>query len=1246
MLMERLLQQLPSLKKLKFLGLPLLLCAATFLVDGFFTSRSNLSSITAELRAKLRDKEAFVNEQIESETFRGFLKRGRKNLFADSAAAQVINAFKEEGIYLLAYRKDSLVFWTDNTVQPFKQPKEITYGTSFAKLVNGYYLQFKYWKEGNSLIALVPIKSNYGIKNVYLQKSFDPDLELPAYIRLSEAAKDAEPLYAQSGKYLFSIAFSEEERPGIVPFIQNTFWILAIILVFFKIDEFSQKMINEGQVGEGFGLLISSIVIFRGIGLYFKIPNSLYEDWELFSPTIFASSFWLPSLGDFVIDGCLGLWFVYFVHRNNKQIPLPAVHRWFYYGASVGFIVFVYVLTDVLSSTFGSLILNSNIPFDVTNVLSFNWYSGIGFVMLGICLYLFFLLCSSFIAYFQRFDFTEEEKLYVFTIGLLFAFIYKVAVDSLDLMLVTNAIFLFAIDRFRVKNIRLFSLPATATVLVLFSIVSSVKMEGFNGQKDIESRKLLAQQLESGNDPVTEFLFSEVAAKVAADEQLIQSFIGKKQDEELLNDRLRQLYFGNYFNKYVISFSRYNLNGQGFDPKHPDIAAVQQVIDQAGIATSSTGLYQVGNAQGLQYYVAKIPVRKEYRAVGTLVVKLQSKQFESNNNYPELLLGENLNVNKGLSNYSFAYYQSGKLLNKQGDYPYTASDKVFKTGGIGFLIQEDEDYNHLIYNPDFNKHIVLSKAKANIFNRIALFSYFFGFLSIFLFFVYVVRAAYKFISRRIFTEGLSVFKKLIYESGLLFKMRIQFSIVITVVASLLVVGLITLAYITNRYNAEQYTRLNQKIKSVQVALENKNYETDKNRLRARLALDMNSFARLFNTDISVYDIEGQLLLSTQPSVFEQGLLSQKMNPVAFYNLSGLGKTAYIGNEHIGRLTYLSAYAPVTNTDGQTIAYVSLPYFTNQNEYQAEVSYFANALINVYALVFTLIGFVAFFVANAITSPLTIVQETLSKTKIGQTNHPIAWHRNDEIGSLVQEYNRMILELQNSADMLAKSERESAWREMAKQVAHEIKNPLTPLKLGLQQLERSWKDGDPQFDSKFARFSQTFMQQIDSLSQIATEFSNFAKMPQERREPVNVVNELSKVVDLFKHTEQVNIRFRSENGINAWILADADQIARSFNNLVKNAIQAIPKEREGQIDISVWADAAWLQVQISDNGSGIPEDIREKIFAPNFTTKNSGMGLGLAIIKNVIDNVGGSIRFETEIGEGTSFFVSFPLYKES
>ena len=237
---------------------------------------------------------------------------------------------------------------------------------------------------------------------------------------------------------------------------------------------------------------------------------------------------------------------------------------------------------------------------------------------------------------------------------------------------------------------------------------------------------------------------------------------------------------------------------------------------------------------------------------------------------------------------------------------------------------------------------------------------------------------------------------------------------------------------------------------------------------------------------------------------------------------------------------------------------------------------------------------------------------------------------------------MVLELGESAKKLSESERELAWREMARQVAHEIKNPLTPMKLNIQHLQRAWYDKNDKLETTFEKVTKVLIEQIDSLSNLASSFSDFAKMPMERFEVCNLVEIVQNSVLLFEKASQVNFTFKTQSK-NIRVYTDKEQISRVFNNLIKNAIQAIPEELIGQIEINITTNQKYVNITVKDNGTGIPEEIKEKVFVPSFSTKSSGMGLGLAISKKILETSNGTIRFETRKDVGTTFYIQLPLY---
>jgi signal transduction histidine kinase len=480
-----------------------------------------------------------------------------------------------------------------------------------------------------------------------------------------------------------------------------------------------------------------------------------------------------------------------------------------------------------------------------------------------------------------------------------------------------------------------------------------------------------------------------------------------------------------------------------------------------------------------------------------------------------------------------------------------------------------------------------------------------------------------------------------------FKYRIQVLLVLIVLVSLALFGGGTIYYIKQQFEVKNQENISEKIHSVQIDIESKlSAETNLNKgLNEYVSFILKKSSSVFFTDINFYDINGNLYSSSRSKVFDEGLTSKKINPEAYLQIAILGKSEFIHDERIGKLEYLSAYIPFKNKDGKLLAYLNLPYFAKQSELEKEISGFLVALINIYVLLFALSIVTAIFISNYVTKPLKLIQDKLSKIKLGKTNEPIEWKENDEIGSLVSEYNRMIQELSKSAELLAKSERESAWREMAKQVAHEIKNPLTPMKLSVQHLQITWQDHAPDMDQKMERLTKTIVEQIDTLSSIATAFSNFAKMPKANYEKINIEHVLINSISLFRDYTAIEIVFKNEASLEPIAFADKEQVLRVFNNLIKNAIQSIPENKKGLIEIVLRYKNNQIEISITDNGSGISDEAVDKIFVPNFTTKTGGMGLGLAMVKNIIESANGRIWFETKNAQGTTFHISLPRYSE-
>jgi len=367
-----------------------------------------------------------------------------------------------------------------------------------------------------------------------------------------------------------------------------------------------------------------------------------------------------------------------------------------------------------------------------------------------------------------------------------------------------------------------------------------------------------------------------------------------------------------------------------------------------------------------------------------------------------------------------------------------------------------------------------------------------------------------------------------------------------------------------------------------------------------------------------------------------------INPKAYGILTDKEKNEYLTEEKIGSLPYLSAYMPFYNADNNLLAYINIPYFTMENLLTGEISNLVVTLINFTLLLLILMMWLAVFLSERLTSPLKMLQQAMASVKYGKKNKPIVYGSRDEVGVLVEQYNLMINELEDSANKLAHSEREMAWREMARQIAHEIKNPLTPMKLNVQQLFKWWNDEVPDFEGKLRTFTDNQIEYIDNLSNIATAFSYFARLPDAVPAEVNVLSQLKTTLEMFGNAEDVSVTLDSGNISKAVVMADREHLNGIFSNILKNALQAIPAGRKGILNIKLTATHDKVQVRFTDNGTGIPEELKNRMFTPNFTTKSSGMGLGLSIAKRYTETAGGTIWFESEPDNGASFIVELPL----
>jgi nitrogen fixation/metabolism regulation signal transduction histidine kinase len=456
----------------------------------------------------------------------------------------------------------------------------------------------------------------------------------------------------------------------------------------------------------------------------------------------------------------------------------------------------------------------------------------------------------------------------------------------------------------------------------------------------------------------------------------------------------------------------------------------------------------------------------------------------------------------------------------------------------------------------------------------------------------------------------------------------------------LIIAIITTYYAENSNKERIVTQLNEKTYSVLIELQHKlgsinsfdEYQMDE------LQPLLRKFSLVFFSDINIYDASGKLVASSRPEIFRKGLLSELINPMAFEEIYVDNKLFYTAEEKIGEMAYYSSYVPLNLGDNEPIGIVNLPYFARQTEVKKSYFEMIFSFLNLFVIAGILGTFIALFISKLLTKPLVVLQQNLSEIRIDEQNERIDWVADDEIGLLIKEYNQMVDKLEQSAELLKHSERESAWREVARQIAHEIKNPLTPMKLNVQYLEKAYNEDDPSLKDKIRTISKSLIQQIDTLDKVAEMFSDFAKSNIRKMDQVELLGVIKSAMALFKNYNHITFDLHHDESA-YYTKAIEKDLLRVFNNLIKNAVQSLEYAEEGRIDITLTQSDTHIEVKISDNGKGIDTAFKSKVFQPYFTTKSGGTGLGLAIVKNIMNETGGSISFESS-KNGTTFFLKF------
>lgn len=951
------------------------------------------------------------------------------------------------------------------------------------------------------------------------------------------------------------------------------------------------------------------------------IPLELILNTDLFSRELFSLGSLIPSIGVLMYLAVAGSLLVdaytRVIKRALKNNPSGLICKVWYY-LTFGIIAFSQLLLLKCAET---LVFNSTRSPDFARVLDNPLVHTAVFVILAsgaMAIASLFRLLQDF----EKSNLTSTPQgrsafisvvLPLFAAGLGFAALVWLLSTS-TLVAVALGVFLAGVwlsSRLRPES-RTWALAAVGLSLCLFAGVLEWQLSQERRLHAIE----LARTLYRADDPYAEYVVVDKVGRMAEDATIRQVLLrGRSEEVQLLRNRLRQYYFNGYLERYSISTVA--LIQLAEDQITPSIDPMDSVVNDL----------QKNTQDGQLTYRIQIKFNRGVLKGRALQIDLVRRSLANPIELGSESDGEQDYETKA---YAYAVYDRDSLLYSSGSsFPYKSSQALPSNEPTLLKVDNQLDVR---YRPNLaeTEWVIVKLKPSPILSLLGGYS---------LLFVAVLAIAY---AR--FWRISQVLRPTTYRE------RIRVAFIRMVVVAMLLFGVVTILYIVNSGISRRTETLLARANHVATFLKEEVALNQQTLSFEDVETQLYRFANYFETDLALFSPTGELIYGTRPELYEAGQLAPLLNTQAKHALFEHGLTAFVQSEPLGQKTYEAAYIPVTYAMGRPALVLQVPNYESSDQQRSELNGFLNNLLNIYVAALLGALILSSLIARRLTAPLDALSKAIAHGSVNVEGFANRRSQPDELNELLEQHQLALAKLQENAELLTRMEKESAWRDMAKQVAHEIKNPLTPMLLSIQRLQRLQREQSPKLLDVFPKTAEILVEQIDSLRRIADEFSSFARMPQTRRIPVDLVKILGDQVALYG--ENVAISFVNDLS-GAIVLSDPDELARAIGNLLRNAIQAtqdifdtkagLEHARPPKITVSLTEEGSAYLVQVADNGSGIPVAIRPNIFTPNFTTKNSGMGLGLAMVRLTIEQAHGSIRFESEVGEGTTFFITLPAF---
>ncbi len=1146
------------------------------------------------------------------------------------------------------FHQGKLIYWSDFRFVPAYSQLAGNYEYKFVDLIKGQFVVKRFMlpvQGAVEIFVLLPIYINTEIDNQYLYTGYNKKLFLSNNFEIFGNPVISEgKVYAHGEHYLFSILFGLDYRLYNEPYQVLIVVLIAISILFsfFYLLKWLRYLIFKNKNQRGFLLLIGWLLVLRAGLLYFDFPYSLV-DLELFNSIYFASSIFNPSLGDLLLN-VLSLFIVViylfkYYHKFRVYKRLMQLSQYTKTLVSVFLVLLSFLALFFQFMVLSSIYQHSQLSIDITSSISFSSLKIVVLLIFIINATIYFFLAHIIFKIFIKISANSKTiRFNTFIAGTLlfitFGHLFNLNILVITLLNSLYFIVLYALGLpqylVKVKYLTFIYLFISAMVCAWIGAYSVYYFEQI---KNLDQKQRFASQLLVENDILGENLLYEAGTRIKNDIFIKGRFTSLFASKDIIQQKIKRYYLSSYFDKYDVQVHLFNSQGTTlqFSETMANFYELKKRISEGAYNTDYENLYFIKDpgASGISNYMYFLEIKRFGLTIGHILLDLKLKKIIPNSVYPELLIDKRFyqpNLNK---NYSYAIYAEEQLLNSAGNFNYVrnlSTDLLEKETLFEKGITKNSYHHYGVHSED-NRIIVISSPHDGAEIIISNFSF------LFLIFILAIVVLIVFYS----------FYFSIKKINLNLATKIQLYLNSAFFLPLLVVSITTLSLISNSFKKDLFSQYYKRAEAISsnivgpldVYINNPSH-------REELYNNLSQIARYSEADINLFNTNGKLIVSSQPQIYNNDLLSEFINPKALAYIKEQNYTRIILEESVGTLHYNSAYVGIKSFEtGKLIGIISIPFFDSKAELERQIIDVFTNIINIFTFIFIILLVISYFASQLLTYPLLVITQKIKKTTLAQYNEPLEWKSDDEIGLLVGEYNRMLLNLEASKEALSKSEKESAWREMAKQVAHEIKNPLTPMKLILQHLKRVMHNDSPKNGQQIDKQINTLLHQVDNLNDIATSFSSFAQMPIPKNEEFELSQVIRKTVNLH-HAENEKVIFLNEIG-EIQVKGDENLMGRIISNLIINGLQSVPKERTPTIEIFLQLkNANKVTIEIKDNGIGIAENIKDKVFIPNFSTKYTGSGIGLAIAKRGIEHAGGSIWFETREGMGTSFYIELPL----